>query len=356
MTQLNFDRIHRYIHEHGFTIVRTFTRDGKCYLLEVIADDSIQSMYILIPLDKYEIPTEYEAYELEPYNLGDESQIPTALLESTYSDINSLVQLSTEGKGKISIEDCLNAKYKRNVILRDNENAESKLIQSISQQLERLRYSMRGLQYSIAISADKFIALLEDENISLFKCENLKDTKERYLYIVVNLELFYDKVEIIEDDCIKISNSIESILKENQKRNMQSLQQIIQTKNHNKEQVNFLRECSEKYDKYLTEYLPLVSELNKTRKSKETQLDNLRTTVSVNIHHDMKKTHQRQMIERDLEQMKKVGDKLTSTIDTIRKKKQNLLLRIDTIIFNNIVLMDQLFRNMDELKRLETQL
>jgi hypothetical protein len=75
--------------------------------------------------------------------------------------------------------------------------------------------------------------------------------------------------------------------------------------------------------------------------------------VSVSIHHDMKRSHQKRVLEKEMEDMNALQHKLISAVDEIRTKQQHLLLRVDKITFENLVLLDQLFRNIQELQLLQ---
>jgi hypothetical protein len=353
MGVLNFEKIHHYIHQHGFTLKRTFTRDGMCYLLELMCDGTVQTIYLL--LTGYECRTPYESHELTQCVTDKDAQIPTHLLESSYSDLNSMIALSVQGKGTISIEEHIKDKYRKHVILDDVEKEEQKRIQSIVQQLERLQYSVRGIRYSIAITTQQHIGLIVNDDIVVFKCSSIKPNKHRQLVITVDMDLFHDKVATVEEDCRKIVASMEAMLVSNQEKNVHSTTQLMQRRDSIVHNLDFLRECNQKYHKYIDEYLPLVTELNESRQEKQAKLDELRSTVSANIHQEMKRSHQKDVLQKELNEMKRIGDKLVNTVDTIHVKKQNILLKADTIVFNNIVLLDQLFRNIDELKSLEKQ-
>ena len=354
MVALHFDKLYHYIMQHGFILKQTYTLNGKCFLLELVSKTTVQTMYLC--LAQYECITPYEAHALVPSASNEEPHIPVHLLESSYSDLNNMVQLSTQGKGTVSVESHIKDKYKRHVLLNDAENDDRRIVQSIEQQLERLQYTVRGIQYSVAIAVGQHIGVLQGDDIQVFKCPTIKALAERTWRVVADLDVFYDKIATIDDDCDKVMNSLEQIFVTNQTRNTKSMVQIISQREHVLSETQFLRECNEKYNKYLAEYLPVVEELNQTRREKEAQLEKLRVAVSTNIHQEMRQSHQRAILTKDLESMSQVGDKLYDTISTIRRKNQNILLRSDALIFSNIVLLDQLFRNLDELKSLKKKL
>jgi hypothetical protein len=49
------------------------------------------------------------------------------------------------------------------------------------------------------------------------------------------------------------------------------------------------------------------------------------------------------------------GD-LIKTIQDVKYKNENLTLKIDSILFDNIVMLDKIFKNFQELNKLESEL
>ena len=47
---------------------------------------------------------------------------------------------------------------------------------------------------------------------------------------------------------------------------------------------------------------------------------------------------------------------LVKTIQDVKIKNENLTLSIDTILFDNIVMLDKIFKNFEELNKLEAEL
>lgn len=354
MPSINFEKLHQYIHSHGFILVRTYTLNGICFLLELRSKQTIQSIYLL--MTKYECAISYESYPLVRVDSSAEPQIPTHLLESTYSDINSIIPLSTQGKGKIDVEDHIRDRYKKNVILNEVDNQNCETVQSIHQQLDRFQYAVRGIRYSIAIQTNQHIGVLIDNEVSIYKCDSLKQTKQTMMYVTVDLDLFYDKIATIEDDCDRVLTSMETMLSTNTVKHTAHISQLMQQRESIESELAFLQDCNTKYQTYLNTSLPLVEEYNQTKKEKEEKLRELKSMVASNIHQEMKQSHQRSRIQKELDAMTQLGEQLFSTVDCIRRKKMNVLLRIDRLVFNNIVLLDKLQRNMNELKSLRKQL
>lgn len=354
MPTINFDKLHQYIHSHGFTLIRTYTLKDNCFLLELRSVHTIQSIYL--EMTNYECRTSYESYSLVECDESTELQIPTHLLESTYSDMSKMIELSVQGKGNIDIEDHIREKYKQHVILNEVETQDKETIQSIQQQLDRLQYAVRGIRYSIAIQINQHIGVILNDRVRVFKCDALKQSNQTMLYVTVDLDLFYDKIATIDDDCNKVLTSLETMLATNTEKHTSHISQLMQQRGSIESELAFLRDCNIKYQNYLKEYLPLVEEYNQTKQEKETKLAELRATVASNIHQEMKQSHQRAVVQKELDVMSQLGENLFNTVDKIRRKKLNVLLRVDKLVFNNIVLLDHLQRNVNELNRLRKQL
>ena len=83
----------------------------------------------------------------------------------------------------------------------------------------------------------------------------------------------------------------------------------------------------EKYYGYIDQYTELLEELYTYQKDKEYELVQLKnlTAEASNIHHDMKRSHQKTKIEKQLREMERTKKELIDTIQNVKTKNENLI-------------------------------
>jgi hypothetical protein len=369
MSSLSIEKLQYFTQNNGYEIHKIFVKDSRCFLVELMSIHTIDYILLYIP-DKYkfELPPElttYSVHEVQPNisktdDIDEYTHISESLVQSSYSHMEAIISLPTDKRSNIPMSEHLDESYKKNVILDDingNDNITSK---NIYRQLRRLKYCIKGMPYKLGIMNAPYIGILNNQDIiSMYCCDMLKrKNKQQKLYIVIDFKMFYDKINTVEEECSQIFKGIYTVLNNNQKMHATNIKHIMDRRDNILNQSTFLQNCKKKYSHYIDQYTELLEELYSYEKSKDHNLNQLKSIVnqSNNLHHDMKRSHQKTKIEKEIREMKRTRGELIKTIQDVKTKNENLTLSIDTILFDNIVMLDKIFKNFDELNKLEAEL
>lgn len=364
---LSIEKLQQFTRSNGFQIQRIFTRNGQCFLVEVMSIHTVDYILIHMP-EKYRFnisSSSTPTHDMQIVNfdektssddIDDYAHVSEALIESSYSDMESIV-IPTMRKNKLAMSDHLNESYKRNIILKDLEGADSIIVKDIYRQLRRLKYCIQGMSHKLAVMTAPYIGVLDhDDTITIYNADTLKRSKKHKLYIVVDFKMFYDKVNTIEQECSQILDGIYMVLNNNQQLHSKNIKNLMARRDNILSQSDFLQKCKRDFTDFITKYTDLLNELYSYEKSKAYELEQLRSVETNTMHHDMKRTHQKKTLEKDLQKMQKTKQELVQAIQDVKNKNDNLALSIDTILFDNIVMLDKIFKNFEELEKLENSM
>ncbi len=224
---------------------------------------------------------------------------------------------------------------------------------------------MKGLPYRLGISEANFMGVLDlNDAVQLYRWEagrrregegGVQTRKYKRLHILIPFKTFYDKVHTVEQDCKQIVSSIHMILSNNQQLHSKNVKEIIDKKEKVLQQTASIQKRREEYEQYISKYTDLLEELYSYQTSKQYELDQLNafSTDSTHIQQDMKRTHQRQRIEKELRKMDSTKKDLIRTIETLKRENDTMMLMADRILFDNIVMVDKIISNFKQLQDFE---
>lgn len=368
MSALSIDKMNYFATNNGYEIHKIFVKDSQCFLIEMMSIHTIEYILVYIP-DKYKfnLPPDTPVYPVRELSMNqtknddirDYTHISESLIESSYSDMKTILDLPSN-RHKISMSQHLDESYKKGVIVDDIKGNDNIITQDIGRQLRRLKYCIRGMSHKLAImNAPYFGVLNNQDEISLYECDILKrGTGHQKMYIVIDFKMFYDKINNLEQECTQIFKGIYAVLNNNQNQHTRNIKTIMDRRDTIFDQSDYLQNCQREFSKYTEQYLELLEELYSYEKSKEHELNEVKRNISESshIHHDMKRTHQKQKLEKELRSMAVTRRELIKTIQTVKVKNENLTISIDNILFDNIVMLDKIFRNFAELDKLKAEL
>lgn len=369
MSSLSIEKLQYFVKNNGYEIHKIFTKNSNCFLVELMSVNTIDFILLYIPEKyKFNVPDTIYTYPLVEVSSPDASKktddindyihVSERIIESSYSDMENIVKLPVTGRN-LAMSEHLNHSYRENVILDDIEGNDDMLKKDIYRQIRRLKYCIKGMPHRIAIMNAQYIGILDtNDNIIMYHSENLQRKSEnpKKLYIVIDFKMFYDKINTMEDECSQLLRGIYGVLNNNQKIHAKNITHIMNKRDNIAEQSCFLQKCKAEYMKYIDQYVDLLEELNSYERSKEQELDHLKIVDNDNIHSDMKRSHKKQKIEKEIREMTRTKRELISTVKDVKTKNEHLALSIDTILFDNIVMLNKIFENFAQLDQLEKKL
>jgi hypothetical protein len=151
--------------------------------------------------------------------------------------------------------------YKYNIDITESKTFKYNL-KDVINQLNRLKHILTPItHYGIAIESQNIIGytkLNSNNEIGAFKINKAsKDT--RLLYIVLSLDIFYDKRKTIDETVITIHSGIMNVLNHNFNKQITLLKSLITKCIDSTNQIQYIHENQKKYENYYESLSPVAN-------------------------------------------------------------------------------------------------
>jgi hypothetical protein len=170
------------------------------------------------------------------------------------------------------------------------------------------------------------------------------------MLVVADLETFYDKNEKLIDDIHIVRDSIYRVLERNQGSHGRTMQRMIE----NKKDIAVLPTRMEvkklKYDTMLNQLQLMLDSLNESQNKLIEESKLLEDKNGVDLQGDINRVHQKTKLEAEIHKINDIKGEITKTMVAIRDKRENSILNIDKIMFDNTVMFDRMVKNFARLK------
>ena len=265
---------------------------------------------------------------------------------NTYGDMQ--VQLSPD---KDEMEEHLENNYKQAISLDEISNDDITDIKAIYRQLKRLKFCVQNLKYKLAITYKNYIcAIRRDDSIDCIMIKNYPRDPVKQLLVIVDLETLYEKEDKLLEDIQVVRESIYKVIERNQTNHGKIIERIIE----NKKDILVIPQLAErKKEKYETMLKQLETMLQKMSESEKKYLDELYEIDGANtqgLENDINRVHHKARIEKELDKINSIRASISKNILTLRSKRENAILNIDKIVFDNTVMFDRIVKNFAHLK------
>ena len=275
-------------------------------------------------------------------------------IENTYKEIE--FNGTPEVKNG-NIAPYLEENYKKTINIKDVPADDTKEIKNIINQIKRLGFCVQNVKYKIAINYKNFLCSIKrDDTVECYSIANYSMKNYKKLYITVDLELLYEKIESVLLNMKTIREGIYNILGNNQFNHTKMINKLIEEKTNILELCNNTYINKNKYDHYIkesTEILGFISNAEKgiLKNIYETN-EKYKNKSLQGLNNDIDKSHHISKLNEELTSVRKIKEEIVNTIFELKIKKDNTVLTIDKIMFDNSVMLDSIFRNVTLLSEL----
>ena len=352
---LSSTKLHELFLLKGYAPTKYFVQNGFCFYVELLSRSG--DLFLLYIPSKYEIiikNVQVPIYSIETVELNKENDFENYTGKPDETDVeavygNEPIELSPDGE---KIEDHLVNHYKRKISIARMPKDVADDIRALFRQMERLSFCVQNLDYKLAVIYRNYIiSIRRDETVSCFKIKNYKvasDTKK--MLVVADLETFYDKNEKLIDDIHIVRDSIYRVLERNQGSHGRTMQRMIE----NKKDIAVLPTRMEvkklKYDTMLNQLQLMLDSLNESQNKLIEESKLLEDKNGVDLQGDINRVHQKTKLEAEIHKINDIKGEITKTMVAIRDKRENSILNIDKIMFDNTVMFDRMVKNFARLK------
>lgn len=169
--------------------------------------------------------------------------------------------------------------------------------------------------------------------------------------VIVDLETFYNSIETITVDINTIQEGIFKVLDKNHLSHTRTFSKILQEEKDIVNIMDIIYNKKKEYNMYIEKLEKMLDILNKSEKSIFEQIKNTETKYKNRdgLHSDIEKAHILSNFNNDLEKVLHIKEEIIKNITDIKIKKEDLFLFTDKFLFDNNVLIDTLFKNINKM-------
>lgn len=360
---LSFNKLEKLLSGRGLLPKKYFTIHSLIVYIEVLSISSADCFMLYIP-SKYEIEinggddvfkVKYVDVSEDGYIPGDYAGEPDAIdLGKNYNGDD--IDLSP-GESHNDIQGYLEEKYNHPVSLK---SATKDVIQlrEVFRQLRRLKFCTQSLKYKLAIVFGCYMCCIRrDDTYECFAIQGRPLGEDRRLMVTIDLETLYEKIDTVSIDIKTVRDGVCRILDKNQSKHVRNIQRMLEQKNKLLSFSEIVNEKKHKYIKALERLEKLLDDLGIAEKKNMEKLIDAEERCSgqpslKGLHVDIERSNQISKFETELARINSVKQELIRNILMVRAKHENLSLSVDTIVFDNIVMIDAVLKNFVKLSNM----
>ena len=345
----------------GFIPSRYFVMHDIIIYMEIVHISTADTFLLYIPSKyKFAIHKGSGVYTVKYIDL-DESDDNTAddyagelddhSVENRYGEIDMNVSPTVRGD---NIASHLEENYKRVITIKDMSGGDIKNIKDIFRQLKRMRFCVQNVKYKIGILYKNYICTIKrDDSIECVVIKKFRGNDSQQLYVTVDLELLYEKMDSLLLNMSTIRKGLYHILDKNHFTHTRTLKKLLEKSNIIKLSDNVYAKKQE-YEKHLQDASDMLKSINKSEKKILSQLYNLneKHDNQKGLYSDIEHSHSISRINNELSGVQKTKEEIVKTMFELKTKKEDIMLKVDKIMFDNNVMVECVIRNFEELSKL----
>jgi hypothetical protein len=345
---LSIQKLEKFLALKGFIPTKYFTINSTCVYIEIMSLEDSDLFLLYIPSKyKFFVDKDRNVYKMQYY---DEKDIDENI-ENTYQEIDFI---GTPEIKNGNIAPHLEENYKKSINIKDVATDDSKEVKNIINQIKRLKFCVQNVKYKIAITYKNFLfSIKRDDSIESYSISNYPIKNFKQLYITVDLELLYEKIESVILNMKTIREGIYNILGNNQYNHTKMINKLIQEKTNILDICNNTYINKNNYDNYIKESTEMLASISNVEKSLIKNIyetnEKYKNMPLQGLHNDIDKSHHISKLNDELTSVRKIKEDILNTLFELKTKKDNAVLSIDRIMFDNSVMLDSIFRNVTTL-------
>lgn len=298
-----------------------YSKNGICNFINVISKTD-GNEYMLYTSSKYNISlrdVKNNVFEIKGFDMNKSKDVL-----SDYG--NHKQDVASEMGTNIITENNLLNNYK-NTKINTNED-----VKCIYRHLQRICYITKATDYKAVIEHNNVLGVINKDNDTIFyQIKNKNTCNSDKLLVCFDLELLYKNIKKIQIDLLNVKTSINKILDKNYNKNINYIHNLLSNVNLGADVLNnHIMSKKTEYHNKIVQLEELLNTTNIKEKEYKIHLENGNNTVIDNLR----------------ELLKTKSNILLEIINTINKK-DHLTIMCDKLLFDNIILVNQLKKNIE---------
>ncbi len=348
---VSLDNLKNLLKKKNLEPQRYFELYGRCAFIEVIDTTNGNTYMFYIP-SKYELYIQdQEIYSITPLEVSS-SDLDNYTGNYSYNNINDLYEnLEVDVNDNTKVFDQIVDNYRKTIDVDTKKNIEYEDVISLYRQMVRFKYCVQNIRYKFVIFYKNYMCVLHiGDEIECFKIKHITFEKNRKLTILIDLELFYENMETLDQDLEHVASGLKGILDKNHTSHSDYFNNIVSKNNEiltiNKnitDKKTKLRNYIISFQNLLDRLIESESEIIDEYTVKSTQFN--RSTLNGDIQHSAL----RSKTENELKEIDNVKNQIIFNIKRLQEREDNLSLIVDIIFFDNTVMLNKVFNNINQL-------
>lgn len=354
---LSITKLHDLLNDKGYIPNKYYIMDGMVFYIELFAIQTADIFLLYIPSKyNFSIKPGDNVYKIKYINMNDSETIEDEYagspdnidIEGTYGDVN--IELSPD---KNKLEEHLEESYRHPISLKDISKDDTTVLKALYRQMRRLRLCVQNIKYKLAIVyKNYFCSIRRDDSIDCILIKHFPRTDSKKLMIIADLEILYEKGENMIEDIHTVRDGIYKVLEKNH--NMHS--RVINKMTENKKDIALIPQQAQlkkqQYDTLLSQLEQMLTTmLNAEKETMEQMYQIEKEAVSkTGLQSDISKVHEKARLEKELDRISFLKSEITKNMIAVRNKRENVILSIDKIMFDNTIMFDCMIKNFAKLK------
>jgi len=353
---LSIQKLEKLLALKGFIPSKYFVMHSVVVYMEILSVKDAETFLLYIPSKyKFLVRKASNVYKIKYLDIDNDDNVADNYagqpddyaVENKYGEVDISISPTVRGQ---NIAAHLEEQYKRKINLRDVANNDLNEIKNLVRQLKRLRFCVQNVRYKVAVLYKNFLCSIKrDDSIECYSIKKFPGHNYKKLYVVVDLELLYEKMDSLMLNMSSVRKGLYHILDKNHFTHTSTLQKLMEGK---KDIMAFSENAYAKkveYEKFLKESYEMLDAMNESEKNIMDKIFSLnekyQTNTTTGLSTDIERSHQASGLEKKLTEIQKIKEKIVKTIFDLKMKRENTMLLVDNIMFDNTVMIDCVLRN-----------
>ncbi len=348
---LSVDKFQKLLTSYSMIPLRYYTKDDCMKLVEVMCLENGELFMVYIPSDyDFKMSPGEEAYSLKQIEFDSDGKLPSKyaakLNDMEMSEMYDKVDLLTESKmmdKSIDVEKQLIDQYRQKFVVPSSEEAASEKVRDLLNQLERLSKCVESNSYSLSVITNS-LAVVDADHMYMIRGKEFRE--DRAYIVTIDLELLFQNIGYVCNDVTEINKAIQRILTKNHASHMTRIDTCIDGMARSRDVMNETIDKVERYNSYLERFKIFLKKMKERDSEIRSNLKDL-SSRSGGISGELGVLKEREKLEKELEWLGNTRTKIYEKIVQLQKKSRNLSLTLDKMLFENLLLMVTIQRNLN---------
>lgn len=299
-----------------------YCKDHICMYINIISKINGNEYMLYVP-SKYNISLKdikNNVFELKSFDVSKKNKE----LLSEYGNYNQ--DINNEMGNNVISENTLMKNYK------NNPAEQEEYIKRLNRHLKRMKYIVKSSDYKVVVQTNNILGCINKNNDILFyNIKNFDEENTNKYLVCMTLEIFYKNFENINKELSNTKNNITSILDKNYDKNINYIHSLLTKTNIDTSKLNnHIMTKKRLYHTNVKQLNDLLKSINEKENDYKVHIENGNTSI----------------IEKYKELLKTKSNILLEIISNINKL-DNITILCDKILFDNIILVNQLTKNIE---------